>query len=171
MTKSIEQQIKKIVAKKIKMPDGKTLQERLADEVNRLYDCIQYYIDWYYNSYKPSIYQRTGRFQTSMYAEDIVDARVIENTIQLSILFNDNLAMHRSIFNEHDSFVPALMNFGWNAPKLEKLIGESVYRFTHFDGVHFIEKGINDFNKTNSLGIRINVSAFFDNKMVYKKIF
>lgn len=54
MAKSIRDQLNTIVSSKVKMKNGETLQEQLAREVRRLYDCIQYYIDKYYDSYNPT---------------------------------------------------------------------------------------------------------------------
>lgn len=164
---NLKSQISKIVATKLKTKSGETLAEQLHREVLRLYDCIQYYIDQYYLKYEPEVYNRTWYFQGSMYAENIVDIRVEENQIKLSIRFNKDMSWHRNLWNSHDSYVPFLMNNGWVAPKLEQMIGGSIYRFTRFDGIHFIERGIQDFNKTNSLGIRIDVTALYNGNNIY----
>lgn len=66
---SIEEQLKKIIVSTVKMSDGLTLQQQLKREVDRLYSCIQKYIDQYYDSYKPKVYERTYRFQGSMYRQ------------------------------------------------------------------------------------------------------
>ncbi|MCM1362572.1 MAG: hypothetical protein NC235_11800, partial [Clostridiales bacterium] len=58
---NIQKQLQKLVASKIKMSNGETLQEQLSREVRRLYDCIQRRIDDYYDSYKPDFYHRTYR--------------------------------------------------------------------------------------------------------------
>ncbi|MBQ2396893.1 MAG: hypothetical protein II304_07675 [Bacteroidales bacterium] len=156
---SIEQQLKKIIASKAKMKDGLTLEQRLKIEVDRLYNCIQKYIDEYYDSYKPSPtgYDRTWRFQGSMYAQNFLDARIKGNRIELSILFNDDLAYHPSLFGGEEGYVPLLINDGWHSKKLAAAIGHEVYRLTYYEGYHFIEKGIAEFNQTNTLGIHIDV--------------
>lgn len=153
---SIEEQLKKLVVSKVKTKNGMTLEEQLKREVDRLYDCIQKYIDGYYNSYEPEIYERTYRFQGSMYAQNLIDARVEGDKINLSILFNDDLANHDSLFSNEEAYVPLLINDGWVAEKLESRLG-IIPRFTRFEGIHFIEKGITDFNRTNTLGIHIDV--------------
>lgn len=153
---SIESQLRKIVATNIRDKSGQTLAEKLKREVDRLYDCIQFYIDDWYKGYSPIRYKRTWRFQGAMYAEDIVDIQVVGNSIVLRILFDNDLSYHPNFNNKHESFVPILMNSGWIAHKLEDRIG-IVKNFTRFDGIQFIEKGIRDWNKHNSLGIKINV--------------
>lgn len=154
---SIESQLRKIVVTK----NGETLVEKLKREVDRLYDCIQWYIDKWYNTYSPVLYERTYRFQGAMYAEDIIDIRVVGNAITLRILFDDSLSYHFNVNNKHESFVPMLMNSGWIAHKLEDRIG-IVKNFTRFEGIHYIENGIRDWNHANSLGIWINAISTYD---------
>lgn len=164
---SIESQLRKIVATNIRDKSGQTLTEKLKREVDRLYDCIQFYIDDWYNKYNPVGYKRTWRFQGAMYAEDIVDIQVVGNSIVLRILFDNDLSYHPNFNNKHESFVPILMNNGWVAKKLESQIGV-VENFTRFDGIHFIEKGIRDWNKHNSLGIQVNAIGTYKGKTVIK---
>lgn len=169
---NIKEQLAKIALKKVKFADGQTLAEKMASEAKRLYNCIQYYIDEYYNSYEPIVYRRDYYYQGALYAEDIADIRVKGNSLELSLIFRHDLATqpnleYVSLYNNmtdeneyfylspHDSFVPQLMEFGWYAPRLENMIGQSIYRLTYFDGIHAISKGIWDFNKSNKLGIKI----------------
>jgi hypothetical protein len=161
---NIQKQLQKLVAGKIKMNNGETLQDQLSREVRRLYDCIQRRIDDYYDSYKPKIYSRTYRFQGAIYAEDLADIRVEGNQIKLSVRFHDSLAYHSNFDNSHESYVPILMNYGWNAPKLEKYIGHPVDRFTRFEGAFFIENGIRDWNRQNKLGITIDVTSIYNGR-------
>lgn len=161
MSNSIEKQLNKIIATKMKLRNGLTLQQQLEIEVNRLYKCIQRYIDEYYDSYNPIVYQRTFRFQGAMYVQDFVDARIVGNSIELSILFHDDLAYHPS-FSGKSAFVPVLINYGWEAPKLAAYLGKDIEHLTYYEGFHFIEKGIRDFNRTNKLGIHIDVDVLFD---------
>jgi hypothetical protein len=163
---SIESQLKKLVATKIRDKSGHTLAEKLKREVDRLYDCIQHYIDEWYNTYDPIAYKRTWRFQDAMYAEDIIDIQVIGNQITMRILFNNDLSYHPNFNDKHESFVPLLMNQGWQAPKLATKIGKSVPMLTEFSGVHFIERGIRDWNRTNSLGIRITAIGRDDGDVI-----
>lgn len=185
MAKSLKEQLAQIALKKVKMPDGKTLAETMASEARRLYDCIQYYIDEYYRSYEPKVYGRTYRYQGALYAEDVADVRVVGDTLRISVAFHSDLAMHPNlsevywdfgykegyrdehaipITRSHESFVPLLMERGWNAPLLEYMIGRRVHRLTYFEGIHAVEKGIKDFNRTNKLGIKINADDFYNGK-------
>lgn len=158
MGSNLNKQLNKIIASKVKFKDGLTLEQKLKIEVDRLYDCIQDKIDEYYDSYEPKVYRRTYRFQDSMYAQDIVDIRVLENKITLSINFHPSLANHPSLFGGEDGYVPLLLNYGWVAEKLEDSLGYIIPRFTRFEGIHFIEEGIKEYNRINPLGITVNIN-------------
>ena len=179
--KSLKEQLTQLALKKVKLSNGETLAETMAREARRLYSCIQYYIDEYYRQYEPVIYERTYRYQGALYAEDIAAIRVVGNTLHIGVAFHNDLAMHWNldsvywgnrygdemwmpIADKHESFVPLLMERGWHAPKLEHMIGKRVYRLTYFDGIHAVERGIADFNKENTLGIKINADDFFNGK-------
>lgn len=178
---SLLDQLKKISIKQIRFDNGETIAERMAREAQRLADCIQYYIDKYYNSYRPKVYDRTDRFQGALYAEDIADIRIIGNTIRIAVRFNKDLATHPNlesvywndryeaeysipIKDRHESFVPVLMNSGWHSEKLEWTLGQRVPHLTYFEGIHFIENGIKKFNQTNTLGIQINADDVLKRK-------
>lgn len=179
--KSLEEQLSKIAIKKAKLSNGETLAEVMAREAHRLAECIQYYIDEWYNSYEPTVYDRTYRLHGALYAEDIADIRVVGNTLRISVIFNEDLAIHESFesvgfydkdedrdiyyeFNPHDTFVPLLFNNGWRAPRLAHILGRNIYMLTYFHGAHFIEAGIEKFNQTNRLGIKIDDDDFFKGK-------
>lgn len=179
--KSLREQLMNIALKEVKMSNGETLAETMASEARRLYNCIQYYIDKYYESYEPKVYDRTYRYQGSLYAEDIADIKIKGNTLIIGIKFNYELAMHPNLENvfwgdeygnemifpikdRHNTFVPIMMEMGWYAPKLANIIGRHVYRLTYFEGIGAVEKGIADYNKTNKLGIRVNADDFYKGK-------
>lgn len=176
MAKSLKEQLAHIALKKVRMSDGKTLAETMASEARRLYDCIQYYIDEYYRSYEPVVYDRTYRYQGALYAEDVADVRVVGDTLRIGVSFHNALAMHPNlssiywdnyelpIMEGHETFVPLIMERGWYAPKLENMLGQRVYRLTYFEGIHAVEKGIRDFNRTNKLGIKVNADDFYNGK-------
>lgn len=154
---SLQEQLMRIAAKQVKMKNGRTIQQNLQDAVNYLYDCIQYYIDLHYRTYAPVVYKR--RFDEgmkgSLYVEDFVDARVVGNSIVLSIKADENQWAY-NITKEHKSNVFLLMNYGWRANRLRAMIGRRIDFFTDFGGLHFIEEGIRDFNQSNQWGVKIN---------------
>lgn len=172
MGQSIEQQLGKIVAAKTRLKNGMSVKETLEKAVDYLYDCMDNQILAFYASYTPKIYQRTFDFMDSLYAENFFEARVNGTRIELSVSFRDSMAYHRNLFDDHDSFVPLLANFGWHAKKLENYIGHPVWRFTYYDGFHMVERAIMQFNSQNPFGIRISpddVIAVYNGKEVDKK--
>ena len=183
--KSLKEQLAQIALKKVKLSNGETLAEAMANEARRLYECIQSYIDEYYRSYEPRVYDRTYRYQGALYAEDIAHIRVVGDTLRISVGFHNDLAMHPNlesvywnygynsgdynvyripILNQHETFVPIMMERGWHSAKLENILGKRVPRLTYFEGIHAVEKGIADFNRENKLGIKVNADDFFNSK-------
>lgn len=156
MAQSIERQLAKILASNTKMANGKTVKQNLEGAVDYLYECVDNHIREYYLSYKPKIYNRTFDFMDSLYAENFINARVVGNRIELSVSFRDSMAFHRNLFDTHDSFVPVLINFGWSAPRLKAAIGHSVPRLTYYEGYHFLERAIQQFNAQNPYGVYIS---------------
>lgn len=181
VAKSLKEQLAKIALKKVKMSDGATLGETMAREAARLRDCIQYYIDAYYRSYEPIIYDRTYGYRQSLFAEDIAEIKVVGNTLRIGVGFNLGLALHDNleevyqqdkwgneywipIRERHETFVPIMMERGWEAPRLASMIGRNIHRLTYFEGIHAVEKGIRDFNRMNKLGIVVDADDFFNGR-------
>lgn len=181
MAKSLKEQLSKIALNKVKLSNGDTLGETMVSEAQRLADCIQYYIDEYYASYSPVVYDRTDGYRNSLYVEDLADIRVVGNTIRISVGFALSQAMHpnlESVYREdrygnehwipirdrHETFVPRMMETGWYAPRLASMIGRHIYRLTYFEGIGAVERGIADFNRTNKLGIKIDADDFFNGR-------
>lgn len=155
---SIEEQIKKIVAKKAKLANGKTIEQTLMEAVDYLYMCIQREIDDMYESYTPKVYERRPwheGLRSALYAEDFLDARIKGNSIEVSLKFSNNV-WTRNFNGDHESNVALLMNYGWKAPRLEDYIGHEVWRLTYYEGWHFLEKGIAAFNRGNRWGVKID---------------
>ena len=158
---SIKEQLMRMAVTQLRMSTGETYAERLKREVDRLYDCIQDEIDKYYLSYTPKVYSRTGMWKDSMYAEDLADIRIEGNQIRLSVKTDPRLAYHWNITGDHLSFVPLLMESGWWSRNLEAKIGVRD-RFTRYEGAHCVKKGIEHWNRNNSLGLTIDVTAIYE---------
>lgn len=163
---NIQKQLQKLVASKMKMSNGETLQEQLSREVRRLYDCIQRRIDDYYDSYKPKIYSRTYRFQGAICAENLADIRVEGNQIKLSVKFHPTLAYHDTFTSKGNGYVPILLNYGFNNIKLQNYLGakEPIEHLTYLKPQLFIEDGIRDWNRQNKLGITIDVTSIYNGR-------
>lgn len=163
---SIKSQLAKLTVTKLKMGNGETYGERLKREVDRLYDCIQKRIDEYYNSYTPIKYKRTYRFHDALYAENLVDIRIEGNQFKLSLRFHPDLAQHETWTPNGNGYVPCLINYGFRNYALENYLGleEPVEHLTYLEPQLFIENGILDWNRENSLGITIDVTAIYNGR-------
>lgn len=160
---SIQEQLMKIAVMKTKTESGETYAEMLKREVDRLYDCIQAEIDRFYESYEPIVYKRTYRLLGALYAENLVDIRIIGNRIELSLRFHPDLAYHPN-FVEDESNVAVLLNYGYHAKKLERYLHRAVPNLTKRKPFFFVENGILNWNKTNKLGIEIDVEAIYEGR-------
>ena len=163
---SIKSQLAKLTVTKLKMGNGETYGEMLKREVDRLYNCIQRRIDEYYASYTPSFYKRTYRFHGALYAENLVDIRIEGNRFKLSLLFDPDLAQHETWTSSGNGYVPILLNYGFRNRALENYLelDEPVEHLTYLKPQLFIENGILDWNRENSLGITIDVTAIYEGR-------
>ena len=153
---SIEEQIKKIVARKSKLANGKTIEQTLMEAVDYLYDCIQAEITAMYEAYTPRYYERRPYHEglrSALYVEDFLKARVKGNSIEISLKFSGN-AWAWNFNGTHKSNVAVLMNNGYGNPSLaSEEMPRGIY---YFEGWHFIEKGCAKFNATNRWGMHIS---------------
>ena len=151
---SIAEKLKRIVIKKAKLANGKTVEQNLKEAVDYLYDCIQDEIDFMYDSYSPSYYKRRpdgANLRTALYAEDFIQARIKDNRIELSLKFSNNVWAWN--FNkDHRSPVNVLMLNGWC---WHGYTGEED-RFRRFDGYDYIDKGVQKFNANNRWGVTVS---------------
>lgn len=157
MAKSLEEQLGKILKNKnvgriLKYDDGKSINDVLRQESRRLKDFIAKYIQLYYVSYYPSVYDRTEEMLASLCVEPQ------PKDMSIHIYFDDR-AYHPSAFpnSMYLRFVPTLMDSGW----AWKNQNPSIYRFTYFEGEHFIEKAIMEFKKDNRYKLNVTVDSLF----------
>lgn len=97
-------------------------------------------LNMYYNSYEPIDYIRTRNLL------DALDRVKIDQTHNmLTIDFNDN-AWHKSMSakNFHYSFVPTLVNYGWDVGPRPRNLERS---YNYYAGSGYLTKAIADFNK------------------------
>lgn len=156
---SLSNQLSSLNIENMKMKNGLTMGNNLKREARRLMKCIQDEIDNYYDSYSPKQYVRSFRFQEALYAEDFINVDVIKNTLFINLKFNEALSYHDS-YSGKDMYVPLLINDGWC---WDNYNGEEDH-FRRYDGYHFLEKGIEKFNSTNTLGITVTLDKTWDGK-------
>ena len=140
----------------------KVVSATLASEGRRFKEILQKWVDAYYDSYKPvtgvggrdsykyehgNDWERTGALLNSI---TITTMKLSGNKLSLDIYFDENVATHNSIFGGEPAYVPVLIDEGWewqNNPHIKHL--------SEYEGFHFVDKAIAEYNKNNPYGISI----------------
>ena len=157
------------------MSNGKTLAENLYNEANRLRNCIQNRLNIYlkthpyrYGGTSPT-YERTGGLENSLKVDDILSIRVVDNALEIDIFFDEG-AIHKSGDgiqgwggNGDEVNVAYLLNYGYRVKK--DVWFKNIPYFGFRPAANFVEDGIEDFNSTNTLGIKITKK--FNGKTIY----
>lgn len=120
----LEKRLQQSIDKKTQR--GGEWNKLLEKEAQKLYDQILLAISDYYLSYDPVAYKRTYDMINSL--------RLKVSGDEFIIYFEPNAAYHPNVF------VQTLMDHGWN-------YSNAKYRFTYWDGAHFIEQGIANYKK------------------------
>jgi hypothetical protein len=128
-----------------------------------LRESIQIYIDEFYDSYFPSTYVRTYNFENSLEISPVKSDGIVHS---IGIYFNQDLATHPSLWGGEDGYLPFLLNDGWQWKNHSEV---DIYRFSHYDGFHFIEKGIQRFNSLNRWGFKIILSKTYNGSTTLKE--
>lgn len=161
----LEDKLKKILSQKdigelITTKKGESLNNIIKKEGKRFQRILQKHINAYYDSYYPTVYHRTHAMQSSL--------RIETDITNLSIgVYFDDTAWHMPTVgsSQYLRFVPTLIDTGWewkNAP-------HPIYRFTYWDGAHFIKEAIDEFYQNNPYNLTISVESYF-NTEYYRKL-
>lgn len=165
---NLKSQLKNIDVTKLKFKNGKTYGQVMAEEANRLRDCIQRRLDEYmrthpyrYGGVRAATYERTGALQNSLKVDDILSLKVTGKTMSLDIYFDDS-GYHQSGdgiqgWNGNGETVNTayLLNYGYEVDK--DVWFKDIPYFGYRPAGHFIEDGIADFEANNPYGIKIKV--------------
>lgn len=155
---SLENQLKGLDITKLKMTNGKTVEQNLRAEAKRLRSCIQKRLNEYMDSYEPK-YIRTGGLENSLNIDDYITIKPSPLSLEIFLYFDQN-ANHKSgdgILGWDGTGETVntawLLNFGYTVKK--DVWFKNIENFGYRQGGHFIEHGIDDFNKSNKMGIKI----------------
>ncbi|QSF43266.1 hypothetical protein [Paenibacillus tianjinensis] len=105
----------------------------------------------YYASYTTVIYERTYGLLNSLRISPI---KQVGNELQIMVYFDNESATHPSILGGDPGYTADIINDGW-AWKDQSV---DIYRFSRYDGFHFVEKSIDIFNTRNKWGFKISKS-------------
>lgn len=134
-----------------------TYRQILQNESRRLKNILQKHIENYYNSYSPTVYHRGqhgGNLLNSLSVDDVCTVSSNGMKLIMSINVNEN-AIHNSIIDNSEANAFWLMNDGWQVRK--ETWFKDVYRFGYFEGAHFVENAIEEFEQTSKYGIKVDV--------------
>lgn len=149
-----------------KMENGRTIEQTMRQEAERLKNMIRRNINNYLTDPAnfPKVYDRTDQWMESL---EQVPIKIETNgrLVTVTIGFNATMAWHDSIIHPSDQsqqgYVPWLMEQGWHSKKLEAYLHKEVYRFTRFDGIHYVKKAVEQFQASNPYKLIIEV--YFEN--------
>lgn len=155
---SLNKLIKELNPKYIRYPGtNMTYEQILKKELQRFKNILQKHIDDYYSSYTPVVYNRGrhgGNLRQSLTVDDICELSSKDRRITCRILINEN-AIHDSIVDGSEANAFFLINDGWQLKK--NVWFKNIYRFGHYEGAHFVEDAVEEFEQTNKYGIKIEV--------------
>lgn len=159
--KSIEEQIKalsedKNLGRSALIPEAK-LESLLLSETRRLKELLAKYIRAYYASYTPVVPgHRDGdlaELLTVKYSREDKSAYIYFGKTNNDEPWKEGVVRR----DFRPGFVPVLIDTGWRVKPSAK--HANVYRFGYYEGYHFIEKAIEEFNRTNKYGLYVRVNA------------
>lgn len=159
--------------RKLKMSNGKTIEQNLLEQANLLRELIRKHLVDYRRSFFPSEYVRRGDLENSIVAESTV--QIVGNQLKVFVHFDEN-ANHRSGFGvwsvsdgrgkyddddtnyESGSNVNTalLLDRGYKVRK--PVWFKDIDNFGYREGAKFVEKAISEFNKVNSMEIILSNS-------------
>ena len=155
---NLEKQLKKINPLDIKYQNTNlTYRQILQNEAKRLKNILQQHIEDYYHSYSPVIYQRGqhgGNLLNSLSVDDMCAVSSDGMKLIMNVNVNEN-AIHNSILDDSEANAFWLMNDGWQVKKNTWF--KDVHRFGYFEGAHFVEDAVEEFERTSKYGIKVDV--------------
>ena len=158
MTSNIEKYLKNINPLDIKYKNTNlTYRQILKNETKRLKDILQKKIEEYYNSYSPKVYDRGnhgGNLRYSLSVDDICSVSANGMKLIMNININEN-AIHNSILDDSEANAFWLINDGWQVKK--DVWFKDIYRFGYYEGAHFVEDAVEEFERTSKYGIKVQI--------------
>ncbi len=156
---------------RLRLSNGKTVKQAVLDEAEYLKKLIERYLKDYMRANPNKEYIRTGELENSVKVSTGVT--VSDGKIRTIVYFDEG-ANHRSgfgawsikdgrgkydddlkVFDSSETVNTAvLLNYGYSVTKPVWFRG--LNKFGHRDGAYFVEKAIEEFNRTNSLGMIID---------------
>lgn len=155
---NLEKQLKNINPLDIKYKNTNlTYHQILHNEAKRLKSILQKNIADYYNSYSPAVYDRGQHRENpldSLSLDDICAISADDLKFTMNVNINEN-AIHNSILDNSEANAFWFMNDGWQVRK--ETWFKEVYRFGYYEGAHYVENTVEEFERTSKYGIKVDV--------------
>lgn len=155
---NLEKQLKNINPLDIKYKNTNlTYRQILHNEAKRLKNILQKNIEDYYHSYSPIVYRRGqqgGNLLDSLNIDDTCAISADGLKLTMNVNINEN-AIHNSILDNSEANAFWLMNDGWQVRK--ETWFKNIYRFGYYEGAHYIEDTVEEFERTSKYGIKVDV--------------
>jgi hypothetical protein len=160
--KSIEEQLNALAKNKklggaALIPDTK-LEYLLLQETRRLKALLAKYIRAYYAHRDPQVYERSDKSLDETlvvkYSRQEKAAYIYFGKTHFDEPWGESVV--KGAFQSY-GFKPILIDSGWHVNPSAR--HANVPYFGHYEGYHFIQKAIDEFNKTNKYGLYVYVNA------------
>lgn len=139
----IIKKLKNIDTAKLKLKNGKSIEDELKRHARILMNCIKEELYAVYGAYSPTAYKRTMGLAESLYIGD-TEIKVGANGLTMSVEINfGDSAWHENFFGEQMN-TAVLLNEGFQTHGSFADVPYLGYR----EGTHFVEKGIERYKKT-----------------------
>lgn len=154
ISNNIISQLQKIDVAKLKMANGRTVEQELRRHAAILADCIQWKMDKMYDSYTPKQYHRTYGLYNSLYIDDklIFSTSAKGDSLEIHLGFDDG-AVHRG-FDGQLANTAVLLNNGFSTHGSFANVPYFGYR----DGYYFVERGVESYKRQVSNPFRVEIS-------------
>lgn len=133
-----------------------TIKRELIKEAKRLQGYLREELQSYFNSYDAAetYHRRTG--DTIRSVKVGAPKKTELGFWSIEVYWDDNLAYHNSVLGGEKGHTGFLLNYGWD---IRDKMPYEIPNFTHFEGVYYIEKAIERWNKENKLGMKITIRS------------
>lgn len=139
--------------RKLKLKNGKTIEQQLKFEAQRFTNILQMHIDDWYNSYSPAMYQRTYAMRNSIFADDMVSIDTSSGNLKVTVKYTDEV-FHDSLFGDGSVNALYLMDSGY---QVKNGWHKDILYFGYRSGGGFLQKAVDEFNQENYFGVSVEL--------------
>jgi hypothetical protein len=119
----------------------------------------------YLASYKPKEYKRTRKSQNAIQIKTRI-IKISPDEIGMEVTWVNDLAWHDSVVpnSSKKGHSIILISEGWHSKKLERILGNPVYRFTYYEGWGYLDKVIAEYDRIRDKRVGLELQNFVSKK-------